>query len=61
MYGVNQKRRKVEEQRIGEFISKGLNAIHFKIVTDSSEVEDETKGQYFAPKYLYWVSERSAN
>ena len=56
LYGLEGKRRRVDEQRIGDFIVKGLDSVHFKIVSDQSEVSDETTGKYFAPKFLYWVS-----
>lgn len=55
LYGLEAKRRKIEQQRIGDFIVKGLEAVHFKIVDNQSEVEDDSLGNYFAPKFLYWL------
>ena len=56
LYGLEAKRRKIDQQRIGDFIVKGLEAVHFKIVDNQAEVEDDSLGNYFAPKFLYWVS-----
>ena len=42
LYGLEGKRRKIDAQRIGDFIVKGLEAVHFKIVRDTAEVEDES-------------------
>ena len=52
------KRRKLDTQRIGDFIVKGLDAVHFRIVSDVSQIteEDSDKSEFFAPKFLYWVS-----
>ena len=55
LYGVEAKRRKIEVQRVGDFIVKGLDAIHFKIVSDVSEVDNDETGSFFAPKFLYWL------
>ena len=41
-YGESGKRKRMEEQRIGDFIVKGLNAIHFKLVSTAADIEDES-------------------
>ena len=56
LYGIEAKRRRIDGQRIGDFIVKGLESVHFKIVSEASEINDENSGNYFAPKFLYWVS-----
>ena len=42
LYGIEAKRRRIDEQRIGDFIVKGLDSVHFKIVSEASEVNEET-------------------
>jgi len=48
------KRRKLEDQKIGDFIVKAIESFHFKIVTSIGEVTADS-GHFFAPKFLYWM------
>jgi hypothetical protein len=48
------KRRKLDDQKIGDFIVKALDSFHFKIVTSIGEVNADS-GSFFAPKFLYWM------
>ena len=53
-YNVAQKRQKIEGQRIGDFIVKAIESVHFKIVKSENDIND-VSGSFFAPKYLYWM------
>ncbi len=54
LYGVNQKRRKLEDQKIGDFIVKAIDSFHFKIVGNPVDICSDS-GNFFAPKFLYWM------
>jgi hypothetical protein len=34
LYGPPMKKKKLEDQGVGDFIVKGLDSVHFKIITD---------------------------
>lgn len=55
LYGPEQKRKKLESQRIGDFIVNALDAFHFKIVSNITDIDDQNCPNC-APKFLYWVS-----
>ena len=54
LYSVSQKRRKIDDQKIGDFIVKAIDSFHFKIVAHPIDITAES-GQFFAPKFLYWM------
>jgi hypothetical protein len=41
LYGHEQKRRKLENQKIGDFIVKAKLAVHFRLTSDLNKLEDE--------------------
>ena len=57
LYGTEEKRKKLNTQKIGDFIVNARDAIHFKIVSTSEEVSADESEAFFEPKFLYWVSE----
>ena len=56
LYGAEEKRKKLDTQKIGDFIVNARDAIHFKIVSTSEEVNADESESFFEPKFLYWVS-----
>lgn len=56
LYGIDGKRRKLSTQRLGDFIVKAKDAVHFKIVSSVEQIDSEGSESFFEPKFLYWVS-----
>ena len=56
LYGIEEKRRKLDTQKIGDFIVNAREAIHFKIVSVPDQINPDDSGGFFEPKFLYWVS-----
>ena len=54
LYTPSQKQLKLNDQKIGDFIVKAIDAFHFKIVASALEINTNT-GFFIAPKYLYWL------
>ena len=66
LYGPSWKRRKMDEQLVGDYIVKALDSVHFKIgkcrfklifciVSDIGQLNDENSADFFAPKFLHWI------
>jgi len=54
LYGLTKKRKKLTDQRVGDFISNAKDVIHFKIANSATDLEQQTG--FFEAKFLDWVS-----
>ena len=54
IYGVDSKRRKIENQKIGDFIVNAKQSIHFRLSSDINKLEDENAtSPFFGPVFVH--------
>lgn len=54
VYGVESKRRKIENQKIGDFIVDAKQSIHFRLTSDINNLEDEkATTSFFGPLFVH--------
>jgi hypothetical protein len=57
VFGKDAKRRRLEEQRKGEFIVDALKAVNFRLTSNMAALEDEQfTSSFFSPIYMGTVS-----
>lgn len=59
LYGITQKRAKLDSQRIGDYIVKASEVFHFKIVSERGQIDGSSADQpiFFAPKFTHFLFE----
>lgn len=58
MFGQAMKRRKIDEQKVGDYIVQALKAVHMRLMTDGSEIQTgkiNDQENYFSPRFLHWL------
>jgi hypothetical protein len=57
MFGPETKRRRLENQKIGDFIVDAKQALHFRLTSDFNSLEDEAHTtKFFGPEFAHQVS-----